>query len=132
MPIKPIIPASHQDAYQTMQFAPAVRAGDMVFLSGVIAALKDGQTGTDEEYAAAAEEAFQEIALILKEAGGSCADIVDVTSYHVNFEKHLMPMMQVKAKWLPEPYPAWTLIGVTSLYNPLGFVEIKVNAHIPL
>jgi len=132
MAIKPIVPASLQDTYDTMQYAPAVRAGDMVFLSGVIADLKEGQTGTDAEYAAASEEAFEHIDMILKEAGGSIADIVDVTSYHVDFEKHIGPLMAVKAKWLPAPYPAWTLIGITSLYSPLGFVEIKVNAHIPL
>lgn len=131
MAIEPIIPASHQETYETLQFAPAVRAGDMVYLSGVIAALKEGEAGTDAEYATATEEAFEEISAVLKEAGGTVADIVDITSYHVDFQKHLGPMMGVKAKWLPKPYPAWTLIGITSLYNPLGFVEIKVNAHVP-
>lgn len=131
MAIQPIIPADMQETYDTLQYAPAVRAGDMVYLSGVIAALKEGQTGTDEEYAAAAEEAFAHIDKVLKEAGGSIANIVDVTSYHVDFQKHVMPLMMVKAKWIPAPHPAWTLIGCTALYDPLGFVEIKVNAHIP-
>lgn len=131
MPFEPIVPDALRETYETLQYAPATRAGDMVFLSGVIAALKEGETGTDAEYVAAAEQAFEEIEMILKEAGGSIADIVDVTSYHVDFAKHVGPLMQVKAKWMPAPYPAWTLIGITNLYNPLGFVEIKANAYIP-
>ncbi len=131
MPMTPIIPPSLRETYDTLHFAPAARAGDMVYLSGVIAALKDGETGTDEEYMAAAEEAFEEIDMVLKEAGGGMTDIVEATSYHVDFRKHLQPMMMVKEKWLPAPYPGWTLIGVSELFNPLGFVEIKVTAHIP-
>ena len=131
MPRTPIIPASHQASYDQMHFAPATRAGDMVYLSGVIAALKEGQSGTDEDYAAAADEAFAEIELVLKEAGGSLADIVDITSYHVDMMKHLMVLAGIKDKWILAPYPSWTVIGTTGLFNPLGFVEIKVTAYIP-
>ena len=35
---------------EQLQFAPAVRAGDMVFCSGVIAALQDGEAASDEAY----------------------------------------------------------------------------------
>ena len=131
MPRTPIIPPSLQDNYDNLHFAPATRAGDMVYLSGVIAALKDGQSGTEEEYAAATEGAFAEIEMVLNEAGGSIADIVDITSYHVDMMKHLAPLAVVKDKWIKEPYPSWTVIGTTGLYNPLGFVEIKVTAYIP-
>ncbi|MEO1475455.1 MAG: Rid family hydrolase [Pseudomonadota bacterium] len=131
MPRTPIIPESLKDTYDRLHFAPATRAGDMVYLSGVIAALKDGQSGTDEEYAAATDEAFAEIEMVLKEAGGSMADIVDITSYHVDANKHLAALAQVKDKWIVAPYPSWTVIGTTGLFNPLGFVEIKATAYIP-
>ena len=126
-----IIPDGMQETYDTLQYAPAVRAGDMVYLSGVIAALEEGQDPTPEAYAAASNKAFEEIDTILKHAGGSIADVVDVTSYHVDFQNHLGPMMGAKAQWFPKPYPAWTLIGISALYNPLGFVEIKANAYLP-
>ena len=127
-----IVPESLKARTEELQYAPAVRAGDMVFLSGVIAALKDGEAATDEAYFRATDEAFAEIDMILREAGGSVADIVDMTGYHVDFRGHLGPVMQAKAKWMPGPdFPAFTLIGITELYNPLGFVEIKVRAYIP-
>ena len=131
MPRTPIVPESLKETYDTLHYAPATRAGDMVYVSGVIAALEDGQTGTDEEYAAAVDEAFAQIDMILKEAGGSLDDVVDITSYHVDMMKHLAPLARVKDKWMPAPYPSMTVIGTTGLYNPLGFVEIKVTAHIP-
>lgn len=130
---KMIVPESLKDRTEQMQFAPAVRAGDMVFCSGVIAALKEGETPSDEAYFRATDEAFAEIDMILREAGGSMADVVDITGYHVGeFNAHIVPAMQAKAKWMPGPFfSCYTLIGITSLFNPLGFVELKARAYIP-
>lgn len=115
-----------------MQFAPAVRAGDTVFLSGIIAALKPGSDATEEAYFQATDAAFAEIDMILKDAGGSIADIVDITGYHIDFASHIGPVMKAKAKWLPGPdFPCYTLIGVTELFDPLGFLELKARAYIP-
>ena len=127
-----IVPDSLKERTEQMQFAPAVRAGDMVFCSGVIAALKEGEAASDEAYFRAADEAFGEIDMILREAGGSLADVVDITGYHVDFEKHMGPMFQAKAKWMPGPFFSYyTLIGISSLFDPLGFVELKARAYIP-
>lgn len=129
---KMIVPDSLKERTEQLQFAPAVRAGDMVFCSGVIAALQEGEAASDEAYFRATDEAFAEIDMILKEAGGSIADVVDMTGYHVDFEKHMGPMFQAKAKWMPGPFfSCYTLIGISSLYNPLGFVELKARAYIP-
>ncbi|MEL7055156.1 MAG: Rid family hydrolase [Pseudomonadota bacterium] len=127
-----IVPANLKERTEQMQFAPAVRAGDMVFCSGVIAALQEGEAASDEAYFRGADEAFTEIDMILREAGGSMADVVDITGYHVDFEKHMGPMFQAKAKWMPGPFfSCYTLIGISSLFNPLGFVELKARAYIP-
>ncbi len=127
-----IVPDSLKERTQQLQFAPAVRAGDMVYCSGVIAALQDGEAATDEAYFRAVDAAFAEIDMILREAGGSVADIVDMTGYHVDFEQHMGPMFQAKAKWMPGPFfSCYTLIGISALYDPLGFVELKARAYIP-
>ncbi|MEO0955709.1 MAG: Rid family hydrolase [Pseudomonadota bacterium] len=127
-----IVPDSLKERTEQMQFAPAVRAGDMVFCSGVIAALQDGEEASNEAYFRAADEAFAEIDMILREAGGSMADVVDMTGYHVDFKRHMGPMFRAKAKWMPGPFfSCYTLIGISSLFNPLGFVELKARAYIP-
>ena len=129
---KMIVPDSLKDRTEQLQFAPAVRAGDMVFCSGVIAALKEGEPPSDEAYFRATDEAFAEIDMILREAGGSIADVVDMTGYHIDFERHMGPMFQAKAKWMPGPFfSCYTLIGISALYDPLGFVELKARAYIP-
>lgn len=129
MPIQPVIPSSLQSTYDNLHFAPAVRSGEMLYLSGVIASLEKGQSGTDDEIKAAVDRAFKQIELVLKEGGASMADIVSITSFHVGMNKHIGPLAAVKDKWLPEPYPAWTVIGVSELFDPLGFVEIQVIAR---
>ncbi len=130
MAIEPIIPASLKATYDSLHFAPAVRKGGTLYLSGVIASLEEGQEGTDEQYAAGAERAFEQIDLVLKEGGASMADIVSITSFHIDFRKHIRALAAVKDKWIQEPYPAWTVIGTTELFDPLGFVEIQVTAHV--
>ena len=131
MPKEVIIPESLQSTYDTLHYAPATRAGDMLYLSGVIATLQDGETGTDEEYTAASNRAFARIDMVLKEAGASMADIVDITSFHVGIAKHIYPLAAAKDEWLQEPYPCWTVIGTTELFEPNAFVEIKVTAYCP-
>lgn len=129
---KMIVPESLKERTEQMQFAPAVRAGDMVFCSGVIAALQEGEAPSDDAYYRAVDEAFAEIDMILKEAGGSMADVVDMTGYHVDFNSHMTPMFRAKAKWMPGPFfSCYTLIGISALFNPLGFVELKARAYIP-
>lgn len=127
-----IVPESLKERTEQLQFAPAVRAGNMVYCSGVIAALKEDEEATDEAYFRATEEAFAEIDMILKEAGGSIADVVDMTGYHVDFNSHIGPMFRARAKWMPGPLVScYTLIGISELFNPLGFVELKATAYIP-
>ena len=129
---KMIVPESLKERTEQLQFAPAVRAGDMVYCSGVIAALHEGEAPSDDAYFRAADEAFAEIDMILKAAGGSLADVVDMTGYHIDHKSHLGPVMAAKAKWMPGPdFSAYTLIGITELYDPLGFVELKARAYIP-
>ncbi|MFK7896708.1 MAG: RidA family protein [Myxococcota bacterium] len=114
-----------------LHFAPAVRSGDMLYLSGVIGALAEGEEAGDAAYAAGTHRAFKQIEVVLGEAGAKFEDIVSMTSFHVGMGKHLGALAAVKDEYLPEPYPAWTVIGVSELFDPRGFVEIQVIARLP-
>lgn len=89
-----IIPETLKDSYDNFRFAPAVRAGDMVYLSGVVARLKDDET--DADIKPAVIRAFEEIEMILKASGGDWSNVVDVTSYLTNLNKYVGPMWAVK------------------------------------
>ncbi len=125
----PIIPEALKSTYETFKYAPAMRAGDFVFLSGVVAKRRDSEASD----APAIERAFDEIELVLGEAGASWNDVVDVTSYLTDFDSQIGPLWAVKDKRVPAPYPAWTAIGIDRLYGgESAIIEIKITAYVPL
>ena len=67
---------------------------------------------------------------MLKAAGASFPDVVEMTTFHVGLQRNLGKFMKVKDKYLREPYPAWTAIGITELAIPGGLVDIKVIARL--
>ncbi len=112
---------------QAFGYADAVVAGGMIHLSGVIAAPRPGETGFEPAY----ERAFQQIAATLKRAGASWADVVDITTYHTDLIAQAEAIKTVKNRHVEAPYPAWTAIGVTRLFEEAGITEIKVVALVP-
>jgi enamine deaminase RidA (YjgF/YER057c/UK114 family) len=74
--------------------------------------------------------AFEALEEILAAAGATLADVVEITSYHVEIGRHMETFMRVKERYLGEPYPAWTAIGVSELVVPGGLVELKATAFI--
>jgi enamine deaminase RidA (YjgF/YER057c/UK114 family) len=67
---------------------------------------------------------------VLKAAGCTIGDVVDVTTFHTDPESQLDTMLKVRDRYLGEPpYPNITAVGVNWL---AGFdFEIKVIARIP-
>ncbi len=72
-----IVPDAWKSAYESLHYAPAVRAGDMLVLSGVVAGLRDGETDADQE--AAFARAFEAIGMILEEAGADWDDVIEIS-----------------------------------------------------
>ncbi|HEX8215511.1 MAG TPA: RidA family protein [Allosphingosinicella sp.] len=107
-------------------YSDALVSGDLVYLSGVVAARREDDAGPQ----AAFERAFAKIAAILDRAGSSWDDIVDITSYHTDVTAQIEPMVAVKTRYVKAPFPAWTAIGVSRLIPPDGIAEIKVVARV--
>ena len=127
-PAQVIVPEGFEQTYEQFQYAPAVRAGSMLYLSGVVATVADGEATVTP----AIERAFDEIEAILKHAGAGWSDVVDVTSYMTDLDQHIGPMWAVKGQRVPAPHPAWTAIGVDRLYGgAAAIIEIKVTAYLP-
>lgn len=124
--VMPTDPAALQQL-NTYGYADAVISGDMVYLSGVIAAPRAGET----TFVPAYERAFAIIDATLKRAGTSWNDVVDMTTFHTDLIAQIPALMQVKPRYVIAPYPAWTAIGVTRLFEDSGITEIKVVARLP-
>ena len=104
--------------------SPAIRSGDLVWLSGVTVSPEEGQSLED-----AIDTTFAKIESILKEAGLSWNEVVDVTSFHVDLAPQKELCLKVKSRYITQkPYPAWTAIEVKGLWGATLIAEIKVVA----
>jgi len=124
----PVVPASQQAFYDRFHFSPGVKVGDLLLCSGQIGIGADGKCPADptEQF----RLAFDGVAAILEEAGGSWANVVEMTTFHVDLSKHLGAFTAVKDEYLSEPWSAWTAIGCTELAMPGGLAEIRVQAKL--
>jgi enamine deaminase RidA (YjgF/YER057c/UK114 family) len=123
-----IFPEDRHALYEAHGYSAAVRAGDLVFISGQVGSRDDGSPEPD--FRTQVERAFTSLDAVLKAAGCTKDDIVDVTTFHTDPEQQFGTVMEVKKTVFPQaPYPNWTAVGVTWLS---GFdFEIKVIARVP-
>src|SRR5689334_1196040 len=96
-------------------FSAAVRAGDLLFLSGQVAL--DPATGklVAGDIGAQTEQIFANISAVLEAAGKSFDDVMKTTVYLL---KDFGAMNTVYARYFQTPYPARTTIQAAGL--PLG------------
>ncbi len=123
-----IFPARRQALYDMHRYSAAIRSGDLLFISGQVGAREDGSPEPD--FDKQVELAFNNLQAVLKAAGGTFEDIIDVTTFHTDPEQQFGAVLAVKDKIFAEaPYPNWTAVGVNWL---AGFdFEIKVIARLP-
>jgi len=123
-----IFPAGRQALYEKHRYSAAVRSGNLLFVSGQVGSRADGSS--EPVFERQVQLAFDNLAAVLKAAGATFDDIVDVTTFHTDPERQLPAVMSVKDKAFGDaPYPTWTAVGVTWL---AGFdFEIKVIARLP-
>lgn len=108
-------------------FADAVVSGDTIYLSGVVA----GQAPGDDGFQPGFDRAFKRIEATLKRAGASWDDVVDITTFHTDIIEHMRDFSAVKNRYVKPPFPTWTAIGISALFEPTAVVEIKVVARKP-
>jgi enamine deaminase RidA (YjgF/YER057c/UK114 family) len=123
-----ICPANRHALYDEHQYSPAIRVGDLLFISGQVGSRADGSPEPD--FAKQVKLAFDNLNAVLHAAGASFDDVIDVTSFHTDPEKQFETVMAVRAQEIGDaPWPTWTALGVTWL---AGFdFELKVIARIP-
>ncbi|MCZ2498530.1 RidA family protein [Xylophilus sp. Kf1] len=123
-----VFPPGRRALYERNRYSPAVRSNGFLFVSGQVGSRDDGSPEPDFE--TEVRGAFDHLDAILAAAGGSFADVVDVTVFIVDPQTRFDTVMRVLPDyWGEAPYPTLTGVGVTWLY---GFsFEIKVIARLP-
>lgn len=128
--------AVEQQNYNDEGFAAIRRAGNLVFISGVIVGRRPGE-GTDvESFKAQTRRVFKRLDSYLKAAGLDFDDVAMINSFHVwqgpNFsgtrDDQFKAFEQVKEEFMHGPKPAWTAVGTTGLLADTGIVEVQMIA----
>lgn len=122
-----VIPAYPNALYADNSPSPAIRSGDLLFVSGMVGALPDGSPEPVLEEQV--RLAFRNLIGVLNSAGASFDDVVDVTVFLVDAEATFDRVVAILGEfWGTGPYPNVTAVGVTWL---AGFqFEIKAIARL--
>jgi uncharacterized membrane protein YphA (DoxX/SURF4 family) len=124
-----IVPPGDDRAYDDWHYAPAMRAGDMVIVSGIPAAKGD-------TYEAKVRNMFERLKRTLAAAGADLGDVIELQTFHANardtegFQKEFTVLSRVHHEYFPSGYPAWTAVGTTALLAPGAVLEMRVVAVI--
>lgn len=123
---RPVNPPSQLDQAVRHRFSQAVWAGGLLLCSGQVGRAEDGSISDDptEQFA----QAFANIDAVLAAAGLTRGHVADMTSYHVDMDRHLDAFAAARERWIGAGRPAWTAVGVAALASPSALVEVKVTA----
>ena len=126
-PFTTIVPPSFKAASETYQYAPAVRIGDQIIISGIVGADAEGRLPPD--FRSQVENIFTTLEAILNEAGATLEDVASLNSYHVDdIHSQLREFVDIKVTWIRPSHPTWTGVGVTQLGVPGALLEVSAVA----
>jgi enamine deaminase RidA (YjgF/YER057c/UK114 family) len=126
-PFTAIVPPSLKATSETYQFAPAVRIGNQILISGIVGVDAEGRLPPD--FRSQATNVFTTLEAILEESGATLDDVASLNSYHVgDLHSQLRELVDVKATRIRPPHPIWTGVGVTQLGVPGALLEISAVA----
>jgi 2-iminobutanoate/2-iminopropanoate deaminase len=111
-------------------YTDAVRVGNLLFVSGLVAVDERGELVGGDDVAAQARQVFANMRAVLDAAGCGFADIVKVTVYLTDVDDR--PKINlVRREVFGKARPASTLVEVSRLAVPGARVEIEAVAAIP-
>lgn len=124
-------------------FPHAKRVGNLLFLSGIGprvrgskeipgVTLDDARNIVSYDMATQCRAVFENVRLVLEDAGASWDDIVDVTVFLTNMKSDFPIYNRLYADYFAgegKPNPTRTTVEVTALPTPIA-IELKVIAHL--
>ena len=131
--------AGAKKAHDEWRYAAARRAGDTLYVSGVVVFRAPGEGNDAAAFKAQARRGFEQLKAILTASGATFADVAMINSFHVwegpNFagtkDQQFAAFEEVVGEYFQPPYPAWTAVGTTGLLGETGLVEVQLIVHSP-
>ena len=115
------------DPLEPYYLSQGFRVGDLVIVSGQAAIDEHGAIVGAGDFDAQAEQTFRNLARVLEAGGANLDRVVKVTIFltdMANFPK----IVELRKRWFSAPYPADTIVEVTSLALPELEIEIEAIA----
>lgn len=117
-----MVPISH--------YADAVRAGDLLFISGCVSVDAEGNVVGGDDVVAQARKTFENIGAILAAAGCSPSDVVKVMIFLTDVDDRLK-INPVRQEFFGEARPASTLVEISRLAILGTKIEVEAIALLP-
>ncbi|MEE2031983.1 Rid family hydrolase [Rhodococcus chondri] len=121
-----VVPTGMETYYEQWHIAPAVVVGELILCSGVLGTDSTGRIPDrlDDQFGAA----FENLRHVLRAAGADLSDVVDMITFHFDLESDLETFTAVRDRYLGEPWPAWTAIGVAQIGGGVQGARLEMKA----
>lgn len=110
-------------------YSQAVRAGDMVYISGQIPLDPESMQVVSGDFADQAEQVFKNLKAVAKAAGGSLQDAVKLSVFLTDLND-FVKLNDIMTAHIPEPFPARAAVQVSRLPKDVN-VEIEAILYLP-
>jgi len=111
-----------------LTYSAAVRAGDLIFVSGMTAGDQKGRIVGEGDIVRQTEYIYEKMARILEQTGCDLGDVIETTDYFltlIDYDKTAAVRRRVFGE---APFPAATGVLVSGLIRPGALIEIKAVA----
>jgi 2-iminobutanoate/2-iminopropanoate deaminase len=115
------------DPYEPFAISLGHRVGNLLFISGQASLDQEGNIVGAGDFDAQAEQAFANLERVLQAGGSSLAKVVKVNIYMTDISQ-FPKIVELRQRFFSEPYPADTIVEVTSLALPELMIEIEAVA----
>lgn len=115
------------DFYAPFKIAQAYRVGDLIFTSGQASIDDDGHIVGIGDFNAQARQTFKNLERVLQAGGSDLSKIIKLNIYVTDMSQ-FPAIVALREEYLTPPYPADTLVEVSSLAFPELEIEIEAIA----
>ncbi len=110
-------------------YSRAVRAGDLIAVTGTVALGPDGELVGEGDAYAQALQALRNIETALVRLGSGLEDVIRTRIYVTDIERDWQAVGRAHAELLGDVRPATTMVEVSRLIDPCFLVEIEADAR---
>ncbi len=114
------------DPYKPFLLSQGIRVGNLIFISGQAGYADDGRI-VDGGFRAQGEQAFSNLERALVAGGSNLNNVAKVTIFLTDMS-NFGDVVELRRKYFSQPYPADSIVEVSSLYTPEAMIEIEAVA----